>query len=48
MLMVPSSLDWHGLDARGLRYFYFIASLGDILDRNNTREFCLWWTLYDM
>ncbi|OCT50153.1 hypothetical protein CLCR_07226 [Cladophialophora carrionii] len=48
ILMVPSSLDWHGLDARGLRYFYFIASLGDVLDRNNSRHFCLWWMGYDL
>ncbi|KIW70443.1 hypothetical protein PV04_02712 [Phialophora macrospora] len=48
ILMVPSSLDWHGLDARGLRYFYYIASLGDILDRNNSRQFCLWWMGYDL
>ncbi|EXJ62117.1 hypothetical protein A1O7_02550 [Cladophialophora yegresii CBS 114405] len=48
ILMVPSSLDWHGLDARGLRYFYYIASLGDVLDRNNSRHFCLWWMGYDL
>ncbi len=47
-LMVPSSLDWHGLDARGLRYFYFLASVGDVLEKNNTRKFCLWWKAYDV
>lgn len=47
-LMVPSSLDWHGLDARGLRYFYFIASHGDTLVKNNTRQFCLWWEGYEV
>lgn len=47
-LMVPSSLDWHGLDARGLRYFYFIASHGATLVKNNTRQFCLWWEGYEV
>ena len=48
MLAVPTSLDWHGLGPRGLRYFHFLASLGDTLDRSNTRQFCLWWTVYDV
>jgi hypothetical protein len=48
MLVSPSSLDWHGLDPHALRYFFFLASLGDTLDRNQTRQFCLWWTVYDV
>ncbi|KIW89895.1 uncharacterized protein Z519_09324 [Cladophialophora bantiana CBS 173.52] len=48
MLKVLSSLDWHGLDPRGLRYLYYIASLGNILDQNNARQFALWWDTYEV
>jgi hypothetical protein len=47
-LTVPSSLDWEHLDARGLRYFHYLASVGQMLDNNNTRKYCLWWKIYDV
>ncbi|OAP56216.1 hypothetical protein AYL99_09395 [Fonsecaea erecta] len=47
-LKVLSSLDWHGLDPRGLRYLYYIASLGDILDQNKARKFALWYDTYEI
>ncbi|OQV00857.1 hypothetical protein CLAIMM_06299 [Cladophialophora immunda] len=48
MLKILSSHDWHGLDPRGLRYLYYIASLGDILDQNNARKFALWYDTYEV
>ncbi|KIY02243.1 uncharacterized protein Z520_02381 [Fonsecaea multimorphosa CBS 102226] len=48
MLKVLSSLDWHGLDPRGLRYLYYIASLGNILDQNNSQQFALWYDTYEV
>ncbi|OAL39818.1 hypothetical protein AYO20_00730 [Fonsecaea nubica] len=48
MLKILSSLDWHGLDPRGLRYLYYIASLGNVLDQNDARQFALWYDTYEL